>query len=68
MSNISGHVSRDRDVKEGKIKLNAFVVEHNLPMTHLPRLIRSVCKDSETDKGISCSKTKATVLIKKNVI
>lgn len=58
---------RGKNVKEGEIKLAAFVVEHNLPlniMTHLPELIRSVCKDSDIAKKIASSRTKTTAVIK----
>lgn len=61
---------REKQVKEGEIKLAAFVVEHNLPlniMTHLPELMRSVCKDSEIAKKIVSSRTKTTAVIN-NVI
>ena len=50
MSFARGHSSLDKKVKEGEIRLAAFVAEHNLPMsimTHLPQLIKCVCSDSD---------------------
>lgn len=50
-----------------KVKLTAFVVEHNLPMAimdHLPDLIRSVCPDSNIAKSIKSGRTKTTNIIK----
>ena len=58
---------REKNVKEGEIKLAAFIVEHNFPlniMTHLPELIRSVCKDSDIAKKIASSRTKTTAVIR----
>ncbi|XP_066981042.1 zinc finger protein 862-like [Macrobrachium rosenbergii] len=70
MASVSGQSTLDANVKEGEIRLAAFVVEHNLPinvMTHLPQLMQSVCKDSSIARKIASSRTKTTKVIK-NVI
>lgn len=53
-------------VKEGEIRLAAFVVEHNLSMRvmeHLPELLRAVCSDSTIAKKIKCGRTKVKSII-----
>lgn len=53
-------------IKEGELKLAAFVAEHDISfktMEHLPRLIKSICPDSEIAAGITCSRTKTTKLV-----
>lgn len=54
-------------VKEGELKCVMFLQEHNLPfilMDHLPKLIRSVCPDSEIAKNLKISRTKAADICK----
>lgn len=54
-------------VKDAEIRLAAFVVEHNLPfnvMEHLPALLKATCVDSEVAKGLACSRTKTTAMVK----
>lgn len=53
------------DVFSGELKLAMFLHEHNLPfllMDHLPKLLYSVCPDSEIAKGISSGRTKTTLI------
>lgn len=53
-------------IKVGELKLAAFVAEHDLSfnvMEHLPKLLRSICKDSEIATGVKCSRTKTTEII-----
>lgn len=54
-----------KQVHESELKLVMFLHEHNLPfliMEHLPKLLKSVCPDSNIAKDIACSRTKATEL------
>lgn len=56
-----------QQIKEGELKLCMFLHEHNLPfliMDHLPKLISSVCPDSNIAKELHCSRTKATQITK----
>lgn len=53
-------------IKSGELQLAAFVAEHDLSfkvMEHLPKLIKSICKDSGIAAEIKCSRTKATGII-----
>lgn len=57
-------------IKEGEIRIAAFVAEHNLPlrtMDHLPTLFGAVCSDSAIAKRIKCGGTRLTSILK-NVI
>lgn len=51
----------------GEIRLSAFLAEHHLPFTimdHLPKLVASVCTDSDIAKHLECGRTKSTSIIK----
>lgn len=53
-----------------KIRLSAFIAEHNLPfncMEHIPKLVAKICPDARIAKGLACSRTK-TGMIVKNVL
>ncbi len=52
----------DTDVKEGELRL----AEHDLPMSiadHLPKLMKSVCKDWQIAGKIKCGRTKVTGIL-----
>ncbi|KAF2351950.1 hypothetical protein FHG87_017293, partial [Trinorchestia longiramus] len=54
---------RSTKVAAAKLKLCAFVVEHNLPVAildHLPGLVANVCEDSSINGEIKCGRTKGT--------
>ncbi|KAL1497611.1 hypothetical protein ABEB36_008541 [Hypothenemus hampei] len=54
----------ERQVKECQLKLTMLVIEHNLPMDHLSKLMTSAAPDSEILKKIDCTRTKTTCLLK----
>lgn len=57
----------ERQVKEGELKLAAFIVEHNLSfstMDHLSDLLAGICPDSKVAAGIKCKRTKTTGIVK----
>lgn len=57
---------KDNDVKEGELRLAGFIAERDLPMSiadHLPKLMKSVCKDSKTAEQIKCGRTKVTGML-----
>lgn len=52
--------------RSAELKMVMFVAEHNLPfriLEHLPKLVSSMCPDSEVAKSIKCSRTKGTELV-----
>ncbi|RUM29380.1 MAG: hypothetical protein DSY42_06665 [Aquifex sp.] len=56
----------DNDVKEGELRLAGFIAEHDLPMSiadHLPKLMKTVCKDSKIAEKIKCGRTKVTGML-----
>lgn len=58
-------ILNDRKVYSAELKLIMFLHEHNLPfllMDHLPKLISSICPDSDIAKSINCGRTKATII------
>ncbi len=58
----------DTDVKEGELRLAGFIAEHDLPMSiadNLPKLMKSVCKDSQIAENIKCDRTKVTGILTK---
>lgn len=64
---VDEHKVLTKKVKECELKLCMFLIQHNLPMLlmdHLPKLLKSAVPDSEILKEISCSRTKATKLLK----
>ncbi|VEN57133.1 unnamed protein product [Callosobruchus maculatus] len=55
-------------VKQGELRLAAFVAEHDLPfsiMEHLPKLIQAICPDSKIAEELKCSITKSHALSRK---
>jgi hypothetical protein len=67
MPEVSKIVNFERKVKEGELRVAAFLSEHNLSfhlVDHLQNLIKEVCKDSETAKSLKLGRTKATGLVK----
>ena len=57
---------KDNDVKEGELRLAGFIAERDLPISiadHLPKLMKSVCKDSKTAEQIKCGRTKVTGML-----
>ncbi|VEN57131.1 unnamed protein product [Callosobruchus maculatus] len=53
-------------VKQGELRLAAFVAEHDLPfsiMEHLPKLIQAICPDSKIAEELKCSITKSHALV-----
>ncbi|XP_067123238.1 zinc finger protein 862-like [Centruroides vittatus] len=62
--------SNQQEKLEAELKLAMFCVEHNLPikiMDHLPKLIQSVCHDSNIAKDLKVARTKTTELIKEKL-
>lgn len=58
-------VLHEKKVYSAELKLIMFLHEHNLPfllMEHLPKLISSICPDSDIAKSINCGRTKTTVI------
>ncbi len=56
----------DDNVKEGELRLAAFIAEHDIPSSiadRLPKLMKTICKDSKIAENIKCGRTKATGLI-----
>ncbi|XP_063230874.1 uncharacterized protein LOC134535624 [Bacillus rossius redtenbacheri] len=67
MPSMNKKIKLETQVKEGEIRLAAFLAEHNLPfniMEHLPQLIKSVCPDSTVASHLVCKRTKATAIVK----
>jgi hypothetical protein len=59
--------SRMLRIAESEMKCAMFLHEHNLHfllMDHLPKLIKSVCSDSEIAKDLTLCRTKATLITK----
>ena len=66
MPSISGR-RKITQVKEGEIRLVAFLNEHNLPhsvVEHLVPVVKAACPDSEIAKGFKCGRTKCTAIVK----
>lgn len=54
-------------IKEAELKCVMFLHEHNLPfllMDHLPKLMKSVCPDSQIAADLQVSRTKVTLVTK----
>lgn len=67
MPGFSGKSKQEKQVKEGEIRLAAYISEHNVPfmsMDHLVPLIKAVCPDSEIAKKLKCGRTKCAAVIK----
>ncbi|XP_067214564.1 zinc finger protein 862-like isoform X3 [Linepithema humile] len=70
MTDLKILYSRNTTVRVAELKLCMFLSEHNLPfriLQHLPKLIQSVCPDSNIAKEIKCSRTKGTQILKEHV-
>jgi len=53
--------------KEKELKMIAFIVEHNLPISiidHLPAFIKSICPESKLIQNIHCGRTKANLILR----
>ena len=67
MPGFSGKSKQEKQVKEGEIRLAAYISEHNVPFTsmdHLVPLIKAVCPDSEIAKKLKCGRTKCAAVIR----
>ncbi len=56
----------DNDVKDGELRLASFIAEHDVPMSiadHLPKLMKTACKDSKIAEKIKCGRTKFTGML-----
>lgn len=63
---VSGKTKIDKSVRDGEIRLAAFICEHDLPIRtveHMPALIQAICPDSNIAKQIKCGRTKLTSII-----
>lgn len=59
-----------KQVKEGELKLAAFIAEHDLSFNiteHLPKLIMSICKDSNIATSLKSSRTKTSETINHSI-
>lgn len=66
MPSVSGQ-RKEAQVKEGEIRLVAFLNEHNLPhsaIEHLVPVVKAACPDSDIAK-FRCGRTKCTAIIEK---
>lgn len=55
------------EVKDGKVRLAAFIAEHDLSMRvtdHMVQVIQAVASDSEIAKKITLGRIKASTIIK----
>lgn len=55
------------NIKDGEIRLAAFIAEHDLAISvadHLPQIFRSVGSDSEMIQKNTLGRTKASAIIK----
>ena len=66
MPSVSGQ-RKEVQVKEGEIRLVAFLNEHNIPhsaIEHLVPVVQAVCPDSDIAKNFKCGRTKCTAIVK----
>lgn len=57
----------NKQVREGKIRIAAFIAEHNLAFSvanHLTELLKNVATDLEIAWNLTCSRTKWTGIVK----
>ncbi|CAG9839822.1 unnamed protein product [Diabrotica balteata] len=55
----------EEEIKEAKIRLEAFIAKHNLPpcaIEHLPHLIKKILPDSKIAEGLASSWTKTSAI------
>lgn len=66
MPSVSGR-RKEKQVKEGELRLVSFLNELNLPhfaITQLVQVVKAACPDSEIVKEFKCGRTKCTAMIK----
>lgn len=66
MPSVSGQ-RNEVQVKEGEIRLVAFLNEHNIAhsaIEHLVPVVQAVCPDSDIAKKLQCGRTKCTAIVK----
>lgn len=64
---VSGQTTLQKSVKEGEIRLTAFLAEHYMPfnvMGNLVDVVKAACHDSQIAKSITCNRMKCAAIVK----